>query len=168
MKKRMACVIIVATVVLLGTCFEFGNPFPQPTRALSQGDGDVDAADFLAWQRNIGIIPTQMLRITVANRSTGRNVQPLSFQVAIFDQNGVRVFQTDRREVPPQGFRYEDILFGDLGAIEPEPMTRRLQGALDILITVPDRKYDVGLSLEVVDIETGKTTVYDQSILSKR
>jgi hypothetical protein len=162
MKKRIKYMSVLAVVVLIATCFEFGSPSLQPARARALQDGDVDGADFLIWHRTLGTVPGQVVRITVANPADTRSPGPVTFQCMVFDPNGVLVFQTERREVPPRGFRYEDIVFGDLGAIVGEPGTGRKQVLIQGLIQVPrgTKPSDISITGEVLDQQTGRTSSY--------
>lgn len=160
MKRRVTLMIVPAMLILLGTCFQFGSPQSNQARATLPV---VDGRDFLIWQRTIGIAASQMVRVTVANLTTGRNAGPLSFQCTVFDQNGARVFQTTLKEVPPQGFRYEDIVFGDLGAVSGDPVTLRKQLGVQVILNsftdpiTANAAKAIG-SLEIIDTTTGKTT----------
>jgi hypothetical protein len=105
MKKLKTYMSIVFMVVLLGACVEFGSPRPiQATVPSPVQDGGTDNADFLIWQRTIGMAAGQLARVTVANMSTGRNAGPLRFQCSVFDQNGRLVFQSAGQEVLPGRF----------------------------------------------------------------
>lgn len=160
MKKRMTFAGMFVLAVLILTCL-------RSTKA-QFGDGDVDGRDFLIWQSSLGIVPSQMIRITVASAitpgsiiETGADqsgVRPLSFQCSVFDQNGVRVFQTARREVPLQGFRSENILFGDLAAVPGDPVTLRKQVRVVVsyFTSAGSQQSNFG-SVEIID-PTGKTT----------
>lgn len=166
MRKRVMSITVLAVVLLIGTCFQFGSLLPQPARVLSQS-GDTDNADFLIWQRTIGVTPTQIVRITMANLSTGRQAQPLTFQCAVFDRNGTRVFNSSSIEVPAGGFRHVDVRYDDLDIVF-EAGTGRKQASLQLAIQEAFiSSYQVsggdstGLvgSLELIDA-TGKTTIY--------
>lgn len=163
MKKRLVSITVLAIVLLLGTCFEFGNPLPQPRRALSQGpDLEIYLPDFLTI---VGITPAQMARVTVANLSAGRQA---SFQVLVFDRNGTRVFISERIEVPATAFRQLDVSYDDFG-MDFEAGTGRKQGQL--VVVFPNglisntsmggqKSPNLVGSLELIDVATGKTTIH--------
>ena len=155
--KQFFVVMLVAMGII---CFQFGSSTLQPARAQ---DGNTDGADFLVWQRTLGIAPGQMLRVTVANPGETREPPPLFFLCKILDQNGELVFQTLRREVPSRGFRYEDIMFGDLAVLAGEPTTGRKQMSLRVEVRTARgaRSSNVGGTLEVIDTDTGKSIIYD-------
>lgn len=162
MKKRIKYVSLLVVVVLVAICLEVGRSSPQPSRALAQQDGDTDGADFLVWQRTLGIVPGQMMRVTVANPGETREPPPLFFLCKVLDQNGALVFQTLSREVPTRGFRYEDIMFSDLAVLAGEPTTGRKQMSLRVEVRTARgaRSSNVGGTLEVIDTDTGKTSIY--------
>ena len=158
MKKRIKYVSLLVVVVVAATCFGFESSSPRPARALAL---QTDGRDFLVWQKNFGIVPGQMIRISVANPAETRTLAPLTFHCMVFDQNGILVFQTEG-DVPPRGFGFEDILFGDLGALAAEPGTGRKQLSLQVVLRVPrgPKSPNIAGSLEIIDGDTGKTTAH--------
>ena len=155
MKKRIAYVSVLA-VVLAAICFGFGSPSMQPVIALPLLQ---DGRDFLVWQRNIGVVPGQMLRLTGAlEDGSGRGQQ--TFQCLVFAQNGDLVFQTAPRPVPPRGFLQEDVTFGDLALVVGDSATGRKQVMVEIRVQPSRnaRSSDFNGSLELVDSD-GKTAV---------
>ena len=157
MKKRIKYVSTLIVVAVVTTCFGFDSSSPQPVRALAL---QTDGRDFLVWQRNLGIVPGQMIRISVANPAETRTLASLTFHCIVFDQNGI-LFQAEG-DVPPQGFRFEDILYGDLGALAAEPGTGRKQMRLQVGLRVPrgPGSPNVAGSLEIIDGDTGKTAAH--------
>src|SRR5688572_902182 len=134
METRLKHFLMLIAVVLVATCFDFGSPSLQPARALAQPDGDTDGADFLAWQRTLGIVPGQKMRVAVANPGETREPPPLFFLCKVINQNGVVVVQTTEREVPASGFRYEDIEFEELDSVVGDPGTGRRQVMVQVVI----------------------------------
>jgi len=159
MKKRIKYASVLAAVVLIATCLYFGSPSLQRARALAQQDGGSAGADRLVWERTLGSVPGQMLRVTVANPGETREPPPLFFLCKVLDQNGVVVFQSARREVPARHFRYEDINFEDLGGVVGEPGTGRRQVMIQVSIQAArgGRTSNVESSLEVINTDTGAT-----------
>ena len=163
MKKRVTYASVLIVAVLILSCL-------RSTKA-QFGDGDVDGSDFLIWQSSlgIGIVPRQMIRITMASAITPGSIietgadqsagRAFSFECSVLDQDGVRVFQTARREVPLRGFSSEDILFFHLGGIPAEPPTQRKQ--LRVIISIYSTRGSRAPRgwLEVIDVDTGKTTI---------
>jgi hypothetical protein len=151
--RQFFALMLVAMGII---CFQFGSSTPQPARAQ---DGSSDGADFLVWQRTLGIVPGQMLRVTVANPGETREPPPIFFLCKVFDQNGALVFQSDQREVPSRHFRYEDINFEDLSGVVGEPGTGRRQVIIQLLIRTARgaRSSNVNSSLETINKDTGAT-----------
>jgi hypothetical protein len=160
MNKRIKYVSMLMLIVMGIICFPFGSSTPQSARA---HHGSSDGADFLVWQRHFGIVPEQMMRVTVANPGENREPPPLFFLCKVLDQNGNLVFQTPSREVQPRGFQYEDIMFGDLAVLIAEPATGRKQMSLRVEVRTArgPGSSNVGGTLEVIDSDTGKTIIYD-------
>ena len=162
METRLRHFLVLIAVVLVSTCFDFWSPSLQPARALAQQDGDTDGADFLIWQRTLGIVPGQMMRVTVANPGETREPPPLFFLCKVLDQNGTLVFQTPSREVQPRGFQYEDIMFADLAVLAGEPATGRKQ--MSLRVEVRTRRgagsSNAGGTLEVIDGDTAETSLH--------
>ena len=132
MKKRIAYLSVLA-VVLAATYFGFGSSSPQPAHGLTLAQSDVDGRDFLIWQRNLGVVPGQMLRIAGAiEDGSGRGQQ--TFQCLVFDQNGDLVFQTARRPVPSRGFLQEDVTFGNLALVVGDSATGRKQVMIEVRV----------------------------------
>lgn len=158
MKKRIKYVSTLIVVAVVTTCFGFESSSPQPVRALAL---QTDGRDFLVWQRNLGIVPGQMIRISVANPAETPTLASLTFHCMVFDQNGILVFQTEG-DVAPREFRYEDILYGDLGALAAEPGPGRKQMRLQVVLRVPrsPRSPNIAGSLEIIDGDTGKTAAH--------
>jgi hypothetical protein len=156
MGKRITYLSVLA-LVLAAICIGFGSSSPQPAHGLTLAQGNVDGRDFLIWQRNLGIVPGQMVRITGASEGGGRRT--LTFQCMVFDQNGALVFQTATRQVPLRGFLREDITFGDLGLVAGDPLTERKQVMMEVRVQLPRgaKSADFIGSLELVDPD-GKTT----------
>jgi hypothetical protein len=163
MKKRIAYLSVLVMFGLIGTCLQIGSRQPAHARATQQGYGH--------WEVNIGFVPGQKARITVANLSGGRTANPLGFQCSVFDENGVLVFETPRLEVPPSGFRHQDIEWEDL-PVAGEPVTLRknvlVQGIVTGFQSNGSGSPNVLNSIEIIDLATGKTTVssYSFPILS--
>jgi hypothetical protein len=154
MKKRITHLSVLA-LVLAATCLGFGSSSPTPGLTLAQGD--VDGRDFLIWQRNLGLVPGQMVRITGANEVGSSRT--LTFQCMVFDQNGALVFQTATRQVPLRGFLHEDIKFGDLGLVAGDPLTERKQVMMEVRVQLSRGAKSTGFigSLELVNPD-GTTT----------
>jgi len=158
MKKRIKYISLLA-VVLVATCLGFGSPSLRPVSALTLVQG-TDGRDFLIWQRNLGIVPGQMLRITGASEDgSGRGQQ--TFQCLVFDQNGALVFQTAPRPLPLRGFLQEDVNFGDLGLVVGDSATGRKQVMVEVRVQRPRGANSSGFtgSLELVDSD-GKTAAH--------
>jgi len=158
MNKRIKYISVLSVAVLAAACFQFGSSSPQSAHGLTL---QVDGRDFVVWRKNYGIIPGQFARITVGDLSATHSRGPLTFRCMVFDQNGVLVFQTQGREIPPRGFRFADINFGDLGGVVGEPGTDRKQVMVEVVVNGPrgSKFSDVIGSLELVDSD-GKTAAH--------
>jgi hypothetical protein len=151
MNKRIKYSVLT-WVVLAAACFQFGSSSPQSANGLTL-QGNTDGRDFLVWQKNLGLTPGQFARITVADLADTRSRGPITFRCMAFDQNGVLVFQTAQREMPPRGFRFVDVNFGDLGPIVGDPATDRKQVMIQVVVNGPrgSNSSDVLGSLELVN-----------------
>ncbi len=155
MKKRIAYVSVLA-VVLAAICFGFGRPSMQPVLALPLLQG----RDFLIWQRHLGVVPGQVLRIT-GSIENGSSRGQQTFQCLVFDQNGDVAFQTDPRPVPLRGFFQEDVTFSDLALVAGDSTTGRKQVMVEVRVqrSRNGKSSDFIGSLELVDSD-GKTAAH--------
>ena len=165
MKKRITFISMLASVVV-AACLGFGGSSPRPAHGLPLLPGEVDGRDFLLWQRHMGVVPGQMLRLTGANEDgSGRGQQ--TFQSLVFDQNGALVFQTAPRPLPPRGFLQEDITYGDLALVVGDSATGRKQ----VMVVVRVERLrgaklsDFNGSLELVDSDG--TTAAHKTLLTQ-
>jgi len=162
MNKRIKHTSLLAILVLVATFHGSQHSSLQPARALAQQDSDTDGADFLIWQRTLGIVPGQMLRVTVANPGQTREPPPLFFLCKVLTPNGVVVFQTDELAVLAPGFRYEDINVEDLDAVVGDPGTGRRQVVMRVETRIArGARSSNGMgSFEIIDKDTGRTAIY--------
>ncbi|HEV8487022.1 MAG TPA: hypothetical protein VGV87_25985 [Blastocatellia bacterium] len=118
------------------------------------GDGSVR---FLSY--SVGIVPAQSLLFSARNLSKPDETgEPISLQVKVCDKNGDVIAVSPEVEILPGESRTVHFNHGDLASAE-EPVTRRSQ-----VRTIPlwgvrsrGRLVPVAVSLEIVDISTGKT-----------
>jgi hypothetical protein len=154
-------IIALAIVALVTGCLQLTNNGIQPARAQLQ-DGSVK---FIGYSIG-GIVPGQMVRISVGNLGARRSTS-IVFQSRFFDQDGNLVFESARTEAPAGGFGKNDVLHGALG-MDFEVGTGRKQFRMEVLIEGRSiSASDVLVSAEIVDQGTGITVVIlDDTLLS--
>ena len=140
-------VTALVVVALAATSVLLAAGWLQPVAA-NGGDGSVRGV-------SVGVNRGQTIRLTI--RSTH---DPISYSSATYDQVGNLIHATPPQRVPAGEFRYSDICRRDLHA-EGEPDTGRLQVLVKLVIELPagTEPSDVKTSMEIINEETGATTV---------
>ena len=158
MKKRIKhnkFVIGLAVVALAAASILWSGGSLQSVAAASGQDGSVRFVSYAC----IGITPSQMLRLSVAN-TTNAVGTPITWTYTVTNSGGVPLYESDKMPVPAGGFAGRDILVGGWGA-DREPRTGRVQMLVKIVIEAPagSKPADCPVSLEIINSETGATTV---------
>jgi hypothetical protein len=132
----------------------------------ASGDGSVR----LVSDASIGIIPGQMLRVSVgktANRRTAGT--PFTYEVTVYDglcpgpcagEATIKMLRTGTGGAVAPSFGHSDVHYRDLG-VAGEPETGRVQMSVQIVIEAPSgsEPTDFSASLEIINERTGETTV---------
>lgn len=152
-KRKINYIIALVIAAVVAGSLQLKSNWIQPAKAQLQ-DGSVK---FIAYSIG-GIVPGQMIRISVGNLGVRRSAS-IAFQSRFFDQNGNLVFESARSEAPAEGFGKNDVLHGALG-MDGEVGTGRKQCRMEVLIEGRSiSAFDVLVNVEIVDEGTGITVV---------
>ena len=161
MKKRitrLGCILVFAVVALAATCWRQGNVSLPLHKALAQDD--FDDADFVIWQKTIGVTATQRIRITVAKWNPSEE-HPIIYRWVFSNETGFTVFQSPTQSLMVGDFNSDDVSYNDLNVIA-EPGTGRKQVLLQVIESRRGRRSSsiVG-AMEIIN-EDGTTAAYDR------
>ena len=146
--KLIAITMAVAAMAVIGSSWAAG-------RAGAAGRQDVNDMKFPS--RVVGIIPGQLIRVSVGNTANTIGDQA-QFTVTVTDSGGGPLYESDWKYVPVRTFRFSDVSREDLNT-EGEPGTRRAEVMVTVTLRVPagSNPEDFPGSLEIIKEDTGGT-----------